>query len=115
MKEFFTHLYAVERELQDDALCWECRAQNIGYLKYNLHLHQLPISETSDQWDKITCLALRQKLTKFMYATRVGCAYQAGKKHPSFKTQIAAALKVFQSADEALDLSSFLNTAVVAE
>ncbi|KAK4073006.1 uncharacterized protein Triagg1_5683 [Trichoderma aggressivum f. europaeum] len=115
MKEFLKHLYTVERELHDEALCWECRAQNIGYLKYNLHLHQLPTSETSDQWAKITCLALRTKLTKFKYATRAGCAYQAGTTHPSFKTPIVAALKIFSSVDEALDLSPFPNPAAAAE
>lgn len=115
MKEFLKHLFAVERELQDDVFCWECRAQNIGYLKYNLHLHQLPTSETSDQWAKITCAALRTKLMKFKYATRAGCAYPTGTKHPSFKAQIVAALKIFPTSEEALDLSSFLNTAAAAK
>ncbi|KAL6812101.1 hypothetical protein J3E69DRAFT_349375 [Trichoderma sp. SZMC 28015] len=107
MKERVKYLYAVEKELQDDTLCWECRAQNIGYLKYNLHLHQLPVSETSDHWANVTCRALKDKLLRFRYATGTICTYKPNLKHPSFKKQIVSALGI---PDEGLDLSSFLNT-----
>ncbi|KAL7908321.1 hypothetical protein GGI35DRAFT_481024 [Trichoderma velutinum] len=107
MKEQLKRLYTVEKELQDDTLCWECRAQNIGYLKYNLHLHKLPTSETSEEWRKITCGTLKGKLQKFIYATRAGCTYRAGPKHPSFKKQIMEALEI---PDEGLDLASILET-----
>ncbi|KAL5086375.1 hypothetical protein Trisim1_009100 [Trichoderma cf. simile WF8] len=107
MKEQVKYLYTVEKELQDDTLCWECRAQNIGYLKYNLHLSQLPVSETSAQWANVTCRTLRDKLLKFRYATRTVCTYQSNLKHPSFKKKIVSALGI---PDEGLDLSSFINT-----
>ena len=84
MKEQLKYLFTVERELQDETLCWECRAQNFGFLK----------------------------MQKFKYATRTGCQFKSGLKHPSFKKQITEALKV---SNAGLDPASFLNTAAAAK
>lgn len=112
MKEQLKYLFTVERELQDETLCWECRAQNFGFLKYNLLLHQLPASESSELWANITCQVLKEKMQKFKYATRTGCQFKSGLKHPSFKKQITEALKV---SNAGLDPASFLNTAAAAK
>ncbi|KAK4063756.1 hypothetical protein Trihar35433_8464 [Trichoderma harzianum] len=112
MKEQLKYLFTVERELQDETLCWECRAQNFGFLKFNLHLHQLPASESPELWATITCQVLKEKMRKFKYATRTGCTYKSGLKHPSFKKQITEALKV---SNAGLDPASFLNTAAAAK
>ncbi|KKO98627.1 hypothetical protein THAR02_09277 [Trichoderma harzianum] len=112
MKEQLKYLFTVERELQDETLCWECRAQNFGFLKYNLLLHQLPASESSELWANITCQVLKEKMQKFKYATRTGCQFKSGLKHPSFKKQITEALKV---SNAGLDPASFLNTSAAAK
>ncbi|QYS99889.1 hypothetical protein H0G86_007009 [Trichoderma simmonsii] len=107
LKQLLKYLYIVEKELNDDKLCWECRAENIGYLKYNLHLHQLPASESPELWAKIRCWELKDKMKKFKFRKTSGCGL-SGPGHPSLKKHIAKALKIFSSPDKGLDLASFL-------
>ncbi|KAL6792782.1 hypothetical protein J3E68DRAFT_428139 [Trichoderma sp. SZMC 28012] len=107
LKQLLKYLYIVEKELNDDGLCWECRAENIGYLKYNLHLHQLPASESSELWAKTTCWELKEKMKRFKYRKISGCGL-SGPSHPSLKKHIAKASKIFSSPDKGLDLASFL-------
>lgn len=99
----------MEKELEDDKLCWECRAENIGYLKYNLHLHQLPALESSELWADITCNELKDKMKKFKYAKNPGCG-SSGPDHPSLKKHISRALRIFSSPEKGLDLASFPKT-----
>ncbi|KAL7943994.1 hypothetical protein V8C42DRAFT_94412 [Trichoderma barbatum] len=107
---YLKHLYRAEKELEDETLCWECRAENIGYLKYNLHLHKLPASEPSEQWAQVSCQELKGKMKRFRYGSRSGCKSCGQPQHPSLKNHIERALKLFASPDEGLDLSSFLKT-----
>lgn len=109
LKQHFEHLYMVEKELEDDKLCWECRAENIGYLKYNLHLHQLPALQSSELWAKITCKELKDRMKRFKYAKSSGCG-SSGPNHPSLRKHIEKALKIFSSPEKGLDLASFPKT-----
>ncbi|KAL7957346.1 hypothetical protein V8C34DRAFT_188317 [Trichoderma compactum] len=106
LEQHLKYLYIVEKELENDNLCWECRAENIGYLKYNLHLHQLPTVESSELWAKITCNELKDKMKRFKYGKKSGCG-SSGHDHPSLKKHIAKALKIFSSPEKGLDLASF--------
>ncbi|KAL6692276.1 hypothetical protein J3F84DRAFT_104236 [Trichoderma pleuroticola] len=114
LKQHLKYLYMVEKELNDDELCWECRAENIGYLKYNLHLHQLPASESSELWAKMTCRELKDKMKKFKFRKFSGCGL-SGHGHPSLKKHIAKALKIFSSPDKGLDLAPLLKAATASE
>ncbi|KAL7931938.1 hypothetical protein V8C35DRAFT_105406 [Trichoderma chlorosporum] len=110
LQEYLKHLYAVETELKDESFCLTCRTENIGYLRYNLHLHKLPTSESSPEWNGISCMTLRKKMEEFKYSSRP-CVLAGKLKHSAFKIHIADALKKFSSPSEGMRLSSFSTTA----